>query len=225
MLGIISDVHGNYPALKAVLEQLDGRGCDEIISLGDVCGYYCMVNECVEELRARKITNILGNHDYYIVNNERCGRSYSANLCLDYQRKILKKNNLDWLKQSVNYIKKDNIWLVHGGWNNYLDEYINDFSFLDRDCGDISLFVSGHTHVQKRVDSEKASYINPGSVGQPRDYDSRAAFATIDNNGRIELERVEYDIEHIVFAMEKAGFPSRISSCLYSGTKIGENEK
>lgn len=225
MLGIISDIHGNYPALQAVLKQLDKRGCDEIISLGDVCGYYCMVNECIEELRARGVVNILGNHDYYLVNGEKCGRSYSANLCLDYQRRVLKQDNLVWVKQSVEYIKRDNIWLVHGGWNDYLDEYISDFSFLNQECGSTSIFVSGHTHVQKHVEGENAIYINPGSVGQPRDYDSRAAFAIIDDNGEIQFGRTEYDIDCIEFAMEQAGFQRRISSCLYSGTKIGENKK
>lgn len=225
MLGIISDIHGNYPALQAVLLQLDKLGCDEIISLGDVCGYYCMVNECIEELKTREIVNILGNHDYYIVNNEKCGRSYSANLCLDYQRKVLKQENYMWLKKSVEYIKRENMWLVHGGWNDYIDEYINDFSFLNEKCADISIYVSGHTHMQKCVEGEKAIYINPGSVGQPRDYDSRAAFATISDKGKIKLGRIEYDIERIEFAMEQAGFPGRISSCLHSGTKIGENEE
>lgn len=225
MLGIISDIHGNYPALQAVLTKLDKLGCKDIISLGDVCGYYCMVNECINELKDRGITNILGNHDFYIVNNEKCGRSYSANLCLDYQRKILTKDNIEWLKKSVTYIRMDNMWLVHGGWHDYLDEYVTDFSFLDKENTGISIYISGHTHVQKRVDGEWAVYFNPGSVGQPRDYDSRAAYATINGMGEIKLERVEYDVECIDYAMKRAGFPKRISSCLYDGTKIGENEK
>ena len=54
VIAIISDVHGNYPALKAVLAEIDNIGCNRIISLGDVSGYYCMVNECIEEFRKSK---------------------------------------------------------------------------------------------------------------------------------------------------------------------------
>ena len=66
MIGVISDIHGNYPALQAVLKELDIEGCSQVISLGDVCGYYCMINECIDELRNRDIINIMGNHDKYI---------------------------------------------------------------------------------------------------------------------------------------------------------------
>lgn len=224
MLGVISDVHGNYPALKAVLEQMDKLGCNEIVSLGDVCGYYCMINECIEELKKRGIVNILGNHDFYIAKNQKCGRSYSANICLDYQRKIIKPENYTWIANSIQYIKNEDMWLVHGGWNDYLDEYISDFSFLDKKT-ETKTYISGHTHVQKRVDGKSAIYFNPGSVGQPRDYDSRAAFAIVNDEGEIELKRTEYDIDYIVYEMKQAGFQERISSCLYYGTKIGENEK
>ena len=223
MLGIISDVHGNYPALKAVLEKLDAAGCKEIISLGDVCGYYCMVNECIETLRERNVKNIIGNHDFYIIHNGKCERSYSVNVCLDYQRKILTEKNLEWVKESVSYIKKDDMWMVHGGWNDYVDEYISDFSFLDEKNADTNLFISGHTHVQKQVVGKNATYFNPGSVGQPRDHIPTAAYAIIDDEKNIFLNRTEYDIDEIDFAMRKAGFAERFTSCLYHGMKIGED--
>ena len=113
MIGIISDIHGNYPALSAVLEKLDKAGCRKIISLGDVSGYYCMVNECIQELRERGIVNIMGNHDSYIVHNGRCERSYTVNICLDHQRRILTEENLAWLGKSVDYIRGRN---VDGTW-------------------------------------------------------------------------------------------------------------
>ena len=72
MIAIISDVHGNYPALQAVLKDIDSRNCKTIISLGDVTGYYCMINECIEEFRCRKIVNLMGNHDSYLLGKEQC---------------------------------------------------------------------------------------------------------------------------------------------------------
>lgn len=225
MLGIISDIHGNYPALIAVLEKLDKAGCDRVISLGDVSGYYCMVNECIQELRNRNIINIMGNHDSYIVNNGRCERSYTVNICLDYQRRILTEKHLEWLRHSVDYVKENGIWMVHGGWHDYVDEYVTDFSFLDSVDETINIYVSGHTHIQKKVEGKKALYINPGAVGQPRDRIPTAAYAIIDDDKNVRLERTEYDIERIVHEMEKAGFQERVSSCLYSGVKIGEDGK
>ena len=117
---------------------------------------------------------------------------------------------------------ENNIWMVHGGWNDYIDEYIIDFSFLDFESN-IDIYVSGHTHVQKMVTGKCGTYFNPGSVGQPRDYMNSAAYALIDDN-RIFLKRVEYDIDKIVFEMRKAGFETRVSNCLYYGCKIGEND-
>lgn len=224
MIAILSDVHGNYPALKAVLNEIDKLNCNMILSLGDVCGYYCMINECIEELRMRNVINIMGNHDYYIVNNEKCVRSYTANLCLDYQKRILKTDNFKWIKQSVPEYKTPYFWAVHGGWNNFLDEYIDDFSFLDEESK-FKFYFSGHTHVQKYVSGEKSVYINPGSVGQPRDYKNTAAFCLIDDKQKIIFKRVKYDIDLISKKMKEAGFPERVSSCLYYGVKIGEDEK
>ena len=67
---------------------------------------------------------------------------------------------------------------------------------------------------------ESIIYFNPGSVGQPRDNDNRAAFAVIDGS-EVKLFRVEYDIDEIAKKMKEAGFEERIYSCLYNGTKIG----
>lgn len=225
MIGIISDVHGNYPALCAVLKELDACGCEKIISLGDVCGYYCMINECIQEFRKREIVNIMGNHDYYILHNENCGRSYTANLCLDYQRKVLTKENLEWLKKSVSDLKVNDIWMVHGGWNDFLDEYISDFTFLDKLQSTIKIYVSGHTHVQKYVQGKYGKYMNPGSVGQPRDGIPTAAYGIINDDGEIELKRCKYDIDEIVNNMAKAGFQERVASCLHLGVKIGDDGK
>lgn len=225
MMGIISDIHGNYPALEAVLRELDAAGCDRILSLGDVSGYYCMVNECIDELNERGIRNIMGNHDSYICFDKRCQRSYTVNNCLAYQKKILTEKNFEWLKDSVPYIRENDRWFVHGGWNDYVDEYVTDFSFLDKEHGNITLFASGHTHIQTIVKGEKAIYFNPGSVGQPRDGNPAAAYALIDKDGNIDLKRTTYDIDRIAYEMERAGFQERVSSCLYHGVRIGEDGK
>ena len=79
MIGIISDVHGNYSALSRVLARLDALGVSRIICLGDTAGYYCQVNECCDALRERAVFSVMGNHDWYLARQQRCPRSNSAN--------------------------------------------------------------------------------------------------------------------------------------------------
>ena len=148
MIAIISDIHGNYPALEAVLNEIDKIGCDKIVSLGDVAGYNCMINECIEELQSRNVINLMGHHDNYLISGDKCPRSNSANLCLEYQRKIIKKKNMLWLSNSLNELILNKVHMVHGGWNNNIDEYIYDVDEQYFEEIDGNIFFSGHTHIQ-----------------------------------------------------------------------------
>ena len=220
MIAIISDVHGNYPALEAVLKDIDNIRCDKIISLGDICGYYCMLNECVEELRKRNVVNILGNHDAYLINGEKCSRSTVVNQCIDYQRQIISEQNYKYLLDSVGYLDTELISARHGGWNDLMEEYVSEFDFSVSDNYTCNLFCSGHTHIQKYAEYKDDVYFNPGSVGQPRDGDPRAAYAVITDDKKILLKRVRYNIDIIADEMRKEGFPDRIFECLFTGNKI-----
>jgi predicted phosphodiesterase len=225
MIAIISDAHGNYPALKAVLSEIDKLNCGRIISLGDVSGYYCMVNECIDEFRRRNIVNLMGNHDYYVLGRGDCPRSYTVNKITEYQRKVITPENLKYLEESSLGIDDGFISARHGGWNDPIDEYIDVFDFANTVGRKEKIFCSGHTHVQGMVRDKEVVYFNPGSVGQPRDFDSRAAYAVIHDDGAVELRRVEYNIDEIAKAMNEAGFEERTYSCLYSGERIGGNPK
>lgn len=222
MIAIISDIHGNYPALKAVVEDIYRHGCNQIISLGDVAGYYCFINECINLCKGQGIKNILGNHDYYLTSGVGCPRSYSANICLEYQAKVISQENMRWLRNSERFIDSADISMRHGGWKDPLDEYIYEFSFdMVKDRNE-RIFVSGHTHKQLLMRDKGKIYFNPGSVGQPRDYDSRAAYAIITDDYDVILQRVEYPIKETIEAMRHCGFQDRLSDCLLRGTKIGE---
>lgn len=222
MIAVISDVHGNYPALKSVIQDIHKYGCERIISLGDIVGYYCMVNECIDLCRKENVVNILGNHDYYLISGDGCPRSYSVNICIRYQTSVITKQNIEWLKNSVDLIENEFFSMRHGGWKNPLDEYINEFSFEMVKGYSQSVFASGHTHKQVIKKNKKKTYFNPGSVGQPRDYDSRAAYAIINDNSEVILKRIKYPINETIEIMRERGFQDRISECLLRGTRIGE---
>lgn len=216
MIAIISDVHGNYPALLSVLNKIDEMGISDIYCLGDIVGYYSQVNECCEELQRRKVKCIIGNHDWYMISKTNCPRSKSANDCLLYQSKILTLNNLKWLESLPIIIQLDRLSLVHAGWNNPLDEYLNEISvdYFSSIFGDY--FCSGHTHKQCIKTFGSKVYCNPGSVGQPRDGNPQASFATFDGDIFL-LYRVDYDIQLTCELMSKAGF----SEYYYNRLRVG----
>lgn len=219
MIGIISDIHGNHEALLSVLEELNKLQVHEIFCLGDTAGYYCQVNECCETLRAREIKTLLGNHDWYIISGTQCPRSKSANICLEYQKQILTKENFDWLNQLPKSITTNSLSMVHAGWKNVLDEYIKPTeayfaSFKEH------FFSSGHSHVPRIDFFPNKIYCNPGSVGQPRDGDPRASFATFDGK-MFSLHRVSYNIAKTQNKMRQAGFSEYFYKNLTSGSRIG----
>lgn len=219
MIAIISDIHGNLPALEAVLARIDELGCSSILSLGDVVGYYAQPGECVDVLKARGIANILGNHDYYIVSGEGCPRSKMVNDIIEFQRGIISADQRAWLARSQSYVVDGSTYFVHGSWQDPIDEYLYKVSQAQFPDGCERLFA-GHTHVQVRLEIGGKVFCNPGSVGQPRDGDPRAAFATLSPTG-IELHRVAYDIDRTAHHMRQAGFPERFYENLYLGAQIG----
>lgn len=216
MIAIISDIHGNFEALKAVLKEIDKLSVSKIYCLGDVVGYYSQVNECCDELRERSIDCLMGNHDWYMISGSFCPRSQSVNDCLEYQRKVITEVNFNWIKTFKLQFEFDKIKMVHGGWTDPIDEYLYEPSedYFNKIEGEI--FISGHTHIQQLHKYTNKIYCNPGSVGMPRDNDPRAAYAIINDN-EITLKRVEYDIEKVFYLMNKAGF----NDYYYGGLKTG----
>ncbi|WP_295442953.1 metallophosphoesterase family protein [uncultured Thiodictyon sp.] len=224
-MALISDIHGNYPALLAVLGRIREENCDLIVSLGDVAGYYCMINECIDLCRKRSVVNILGNHDHYLAFGGECPRSTTVNMCINFQRRVISPENLRWLRESIREYRTRHCWFVHGGWNDPLDEYVNAFDFLRFSTCGAQVFASGHTHIQKIERKAPLTYVNPGSVGQPRDGNPGAAFAVIDSASVVSLCRVDYDIDGIASAMKRNGFERRFYEGLYDGTRIQQFDR
>jgi putative phosphoesterase len=214
-IAFISDIHGNYEALAAVLREIDALGIDDVYCAGDIAGYYSQVNECCRVLRERSIRSVMGNHDWYLGGGGFCARSKSVNDCLTHQRAVIDPGHLDWLRNLPLQLRLGDVRVVHGGWTDPLDEYLKPsreyFAGIEG-----RVFVSGHTHVQTLLTYDDKIYCNPGSVGQPRDGDPRAAFATYDD-GVFELRRVAYDMQKVFDLMEAAGF----NDYYYGGLKTG----
>lgn len=219
MIAILSDIHGNFPALQAVINDALARGCERFISLGDVVGYYAQPGECIDLLREHDVINILGNHDVYLVKGTNCSRSKAVSIVIDHHKEIVSKSQLNWLKQSLPSLQEGASLFVHGGPKDPQDQYLYTISETIFPEGVDAIF-SGHTHVQALVDFDSKIYCNPGSVGQPRDGDNRAGYASIEE-GRIVLHRVSYDIDRTVAIMKSAGYEPFYYENLYKGAQIG----
>jgi len=217
MIAILSDIHGNYIALEAVLKAIDKMGINEIYCLGDTVGYYPQVNEVCDELRRRNIKGVMGNHDWYMAADSFCARSQSVNDTIGYQKTIISSDNLKWLQSLPLRLSAGELSMVHGGWTDPIDEYLVPSKEYFAKVGG-HYFSSGHTHIPIIQDYGNKMYCNPGSVGQPRDGDNRASFATWDST-KFEIHRVDYKFEQMGPLMEAAGFSGYYYERLAVGAK------
>lgn len=221
MIAIISDIHGNIPALTAVIEELEKQNIRKIISLGDIAGYYPFINECIDLLKKNNVTNIMGNHDFYLVSGLGCPRSKAVNELAQIQLKNITSENLDWLSQSKICFKMDETIMVHGGFENPVDEYLYNISQKYFSRFNYKYFFSGHTHVQcVHYFNNGQVYCNPGSVGQPRDGNPKASYALFDGK-QIYLKRIEYDPTIIENTLGNEGFDEYYYEGLRQGVRIG----
>jgi len=236
---IISDIHSNLEALRAVLEHagvVDGVWC-----LGDIVGYGPNPNECIELVRARGALCVVGNHDYAAI-----GRLDTADFNPDaataayWTGRQLTPENRRYLEELPIQLTQGDFTLVHGSprypiWEYILSAYV---ASLNLDHFQTQFCLIGHSHIpsvfrcpegERRCEVEELLpklslqtldrlIINPGGVGQPRDGDPRAAYAILDTDARILYHfRVPYDIAMTQQKMREAGLPRRLIERLSYG--------
>ncbi|SFR34106.1 phosphoesterase, MJ0936 family [Halogeometricum rufum] len=216
-VAVISDVHANRVALDAVLD--DVPDVDATVCAGDVVGYNPWPAECVAALRDRDVPTVMGNHDRAVASDSTFRFNSMAAAGVEYARAELDDDALSWLSALPDERTEldGRVRLVHDHpWIQDKYTYPEEFhaDFLD----DEDVLVLGHTHVQDHRVFDEGIVMNPGSVGQPRDGDHRAAYAILDlDDLSVEERRVDYDIEAVVEAVEEAGLPERIGTRLYDG--------
>jgi putative phosphoesterase len=216
-VGLLSDIHANRVALEAVLS--DMPAVDHLLCAGDVVGYNPWPAECLETVRERGIPTVMGNHDRAVASDTAFRFNAMARAGVEHARRELSDEQLEWLaalpeeRTELN----GNVKLVHGHPENP-DHYTYPAEFGADLLGDEELLVMGHTHIQAHEIYDGGIVCNPGSVGQPRDSDPRAAYAVVDLDEReVEERRVEYDIDSVIGAVEAADLPAEIGSRLREG--------
>ncbi|WP_439027972.1 metallophosphoesterase family protein [Haloarchaeobius sp. DT45] len=215
--GVISDVHANKVALEAVLT--DMPPVDGLLCAGDVVGYGPWPAECVDALMERDVPTVMGNHDRAVARDTGFRFNEMAQAGVRYSREHLEDHHIEWLghlpderRECDGYVK-----LVHGHPDDP-DHYTRPHEFAPNLLRGEAVLIMGHTHVQHTAEFAEGIVMNPGSVGQPRDGDPRAAYSVLDmDSGTVDERRVEYDIERVQDAIREVGLPERLATRLERG--------
>jgi diadenosine tetraphosphatase ApaH/serine/threonine PP2A family protein phosphatase len=237
---IISDIHANLTALEAVLK--DAGEFDGVWCLGDLVGYGPDPNECIERIQTLpELHCLVGNHDHAALGMIPISRfNQDAQSGIRWTMDVLTQENKDYLKSLPAIITLDNFTLAHGSPREPIWEYILDVHLADANFDFIhtDYCLVGHSHLPLifyRRDQEDYSMpmafseddplplkprmiLNPGSVGQPRDLDPRAAYAILELDDQTwEPKRVPYDITDVQLRILQSGLPERHATRLVAG--------
>jgi predicted phosphodiesterase len=239
-VAVISDIHGNLHALEAVFAALEHEDLDAIWSLGDVVGYGPRPNRCCLATRARTDLGLVGNHDLGVlgaVDLDDFAPDAAASAL--WTRDVLSDEARDYLEGLEPLGRADGVSLFHASPSDPVWEYIlsGDAALEAFTRTSEPLVLVGHTHLPMAVQlanrvltgglagagrevdlSEGRWLLNPGSVGQPRDGDPRAAYLVLDlAAGRATFGRVEYPIERTQAEIRDLGLPDALADRLADG--------
>ena len=216
-VGLVSDIHGNKVALDAVLE--DMPSVDALLCAGDVVGYNPWPAECLAWVREAGVPTVMGNHDRAVAGGGSFSFNSQAGAGVRYTREHLSEEDIAWLGDlpDTRVAVDGRVKVVHGHPDDP-DRYTFPREFAPGLLDEEDVLVLGHTHIQHHAVFEEGIVVNPGSVGQPRDGDPRAAYAIVDmDEMSVDERRVEYDVDRVVAAVEEADLPGEIGRRLREG--------
>ncbi len=240
-VAVISDIHANLPALEAVLEDITREDIKDVWCLGDIVGYGADPADCCELVREESQVALAGNHDLAV-----CGTlstedfARGAAVAADWTREVLPDHHLRWLRSRASAGEIAGVSVYHASPRNPVWEYVLS-ALLAELCFDAlptRLGLIGHSHValsferhegrmatgERRREGAVADIsagewlLNPGSVGQPRDGDPRAAWLLLDLDLlRAQWRRCVYDIGRAQAAIRAARLPDSLAQRLQYG--------
>jgi diadenosine tetraphosphatase ApaH/serine/threonine PP2A family protein phosphatase len=228
-IAILADIHSNWPALEAVMN--DCGEVDEVVCLGDVVGYGGQPKRCMDEVRRNGWLTLVGNHDRACTDSKVLGWfNEDAAMAISWTINQVGPKRLTWLANLPEADVKHGTLLVHASPRDPIYEYILDRTTALINLGmlDGGVCFHGHTHVPGifRFEDGDAVHeyevgpvelhgpvlVNPGSVGQPRDGDCDASYGIWDvDSATFDFRRVPYDRERAKRAILRAGLPERFA--------------
>jgi diadenosine tetraphosphatase ApaH/serine/threonine PP2A family protein phosphatase len=242
---VITDIHANLPALEAVLASAEKRNVAEIWCLGDVVGYGADPDACAELTRERCDACLVGNHDLAVLGElDIASFSEAAAAAVEWTRERIAEPSLEFLRELDPTMQRKGIGLFHASPRDPVWEYVLSIEQADAclDAQPERLALIGHSHVSLfftrfpedggiaetrgsqaegglKLDLGQGRWLlNPGSVGQPRDGDPRAAWLELDTQKEAaRFHRVDYDIDRAAASIVDGGLPKRLADRLYIG--------
>ena len=241
-VAVVSDIHANRHAFEAVLGEVESARAEEIWCLGDLVGYGGDPDACVELARDRAALCLAGNHDLAVTGALGIEEfSRGAAISARWTQKVIADEYRVFLEGLEPAGEDSGVGLYHASPRDPIWEYVLTVPLAERclDAAAQRLSLIGHSHIALafgRADRRKETIVaaarvgdhadlregewllNPGSVGQPRDGDPRAAWLMLDTGSwRAEWRRTEYDIEGAAAAIRKAGLPDSLAERLGYG--------
>jgi diadenosine tetraphosphatase ApaH/serine/threonine PP2A family protein phosphatase len=240
-VALLSDVHGNLPALEAVLADIRGEGVDAIWCLGDLVGYGAQPDECVALAERECDLCLVGNHDLVVIGQlDVADFSANAATAAEWTREHIARDSVEYLSRLAPGDDDHPVGLYHASPRDPVWEYVlsTGQAAACMDAMSPRVGAIGHSHVALwfgREDGGSVSgdmapagteldlsagtwLINPGGVGQPRDGDPRAAWLLLDlESWSASWRRVEYPVDDAARAIQEAGLPAALSDRLYVG--------
>jgi len=242
-LAAISDIHANLPALETVLGAIDAAGVEEVWCLGDVVGYGAEPDSCADLVRERCSFCLVGNHDLAVLGAlDAAAFSEAAAEAVHWTRGNVAERTLEMLRELEPAGRREGFALFHASPRDPVWEYVLSAEQADAclDAQPERIALIGHSHValffarsparpgevrgaqagdDTLLDLGTGSWlVNPGSVGQPRDGDPRAAWLELDSaTATARFHRVGYDVERAAASIAAAGLPQRLANRLHVG--------
>ena len=238
-IAVLSDVHGNLHALEAVLGEVDAGGFDALWFLGDLVGYGPRPNECAALLQERAVICLAGNHDLVVLGKISIAAfAGDAAAAARWTQTVLDDEARNFLDALEPKAAAPGVELFHGSPRDPVWEYVlsNDAAAAAFALTERPLVLVGHSHVALELSNgddlrgEPAPagtqlelgrlrrLLNPGSVGQPRDGDPRAAWLEIDiEAGRATFRRTDYSVGQTQDEMRERGLPEALAARLAYG--------
>lgn len=242
-IAVISDIHGNLEALQATLAAVEAAGVDEIWCLGDVVGYGARPSACLTLVREHCSVILAGNHDLVAAGVSSAeGFSRSARIAISWTAQQLAPEERDEIRAWPSATQVRGIGMAHGSMRDPAWEYVVEpavaRALLEDQIHQLVLVGHSHLALSWRLDAdviggaagvlrgdadvvefgERNWIFNPGSVGQPRDRDPRAAWLELDTDARtVTWHRTPYDIASAQAAIRGAGLPDPLADRLGAG--------
>jgi predicted phosphodiesterase len=237
-VAVISDIHGNLHALESVLRSVGAESPDEVWCLGDLVGYGPQPNRCCELVAERADVCLIGNHDLGVL-----GRidledfSPDAAASARWTAEVLEDEPRRYLESLSPEAALERAELFHASPRDPVWEYVlaPEVAFLSLEATEKPLVLVGHSHVALRFGAENLTLalgeegsevdlasqrwlLNPGSVGQPRDGNPRAAWLLLDFEAQTAFyRRVEYPVAKTQAEIREHGLPEPLALRLESG--------